>query len=68
MYTYATREEDRQRDTPSKQRRTTRTDARRLAADDGELHVLDLYPHQEEVDLAQHHVPQVVPGLCVCVC
>ena len=37
------------------------THAGGLATDDGELHVLDLYPHQQEVDLAQHHVLQVVP-------
>ena len=35
--------------------------ARRLAADDGELHVLDLDAHQQEVDLADDDVLQVVP-------
>mmetsp|Transcript_53545 Transcript_53545/g.138411 ORF Transcript_53545/g.138411 Transcript_53545/m.138411 type:complete len:245 (-) Transcript_53545:301-1035(-) len=31
-----------------------------LALDDGNLHVLDLYPHQQEEDLAEHHVLQVI--------
>ena len=34
--------------------------ARCLAADDGELHVLDLDAHEEEVDLADYHVFKVV--------
>lgn len=33
-----------------------------FAADDGEFHVLDLYPYQEEVDLADDDVFQVVSG------
>ena len=35
--------------------------ARCLAADDGELHVLDLDAHEQEVDLADDDVLQVVP-------
>ena len=34
---------------------------RGLSFYDGHLHVLDLDPHQEEVDLADNHVFQVVP-------
>ena len=34
--------------------------AGRLAADDGELHVLDLDAHEQEVDLADDDVFQVV--------
>lgn len=36
--------------------------ARRLPLDDVDLHVLDLDPHQEEVDLSHDHVLQVVPA------
>lgn len=34
--------------------------ARRLAPDDGEFHVLDLYAYQEEVNLADDDVFQMV--------
>ena len=33
-----------------------------LLLDDGYLHVLDLDPHQQKVDLAHYDVSQVVPG------
>ena len=36
------------------------TGAGSLLLDDGQLHVLDLDPDQEEVDLAHHNVPKVV--------
>jgi hypothetical protein len=36
-----------------------------LSLDDGELHVLDLDAHQQEVDLANNHVLQMVLGLVV---
>lgn len=39
----------------------TRPSARRLSLDDVDLHVLDLDPHQEEVDLPHDDVFQVVP-------
>ena len=35
---------------------------RRLPLDDGDLHVLDLDPDQEEVDLADDDVLKVVSG------
>lgn len=38
------------------------TCARGLPPDDGKLHVLDLDAHKQEVDLAEDHVLQVVPG------
>ena len=37
----------------------------RLSLDDRDLHVLDLDPHQQEVDLANDHVLQVVLRLVV---
>lgn len=33
---------------------------RRLASDNREFHVLDLYPHKKEVDLSHNHVLQMV--------
>jgi len=41
------------------------TGGRALAPNDGDLHVFDLYPHEQEEDLAVHHVAQMVPGLVV---
>lgn len=38
------------------------TGAGGLALDEGDLHVLNLDAHQEEVDLPDHHVLQVVPA------
>ena len=47
------------------QRGRKSTGGRALAPNDGDLHVFDLYPHEQEEDLAVHHVAQMVPGLVV---
>jgi hypothetical protein len=45
--------------------KSVRARTRCFPLDDGDLHVLDLDADQQEVDLADNHVFQVVPGVKV---